>query len=223
MSATGTGGTAPRVYCSLRREMQARRTRARIIAAAAQRFLAHGYAGTTMRAVALDAGVALPTVELAFRTKARLLKAVIDVAIAGDDDQVAMLDRQWAKRAESIAGPPDFVAAFARVLAGSAERAAGLAATALEAARADEDIATVAAQLMSQREVMASWLVDGIMHRSALREGTDRAAAVNTVWTLMDPVVFCRLTGDRHWTTAHFERWFTDSVTRLVLSADNTR
>jgi TetR/AcrR family transcriptional regulator of autoinduction and epiphytic fitness len=223
MSATGKGGTAPRGYRSPRREMQARRTRARIIAAAAQRFLAHGYAGTTMRAVALDAGVALPTVELAFRTKARLLKAVIDVAIAGDDDQVAMLDRQWAKRAESIAGPPDFVAAFARVLAGSAERAAGLAATALEAARADEDIATVAAQLMSQREVMASWLVDGIMHRSALREGTDRAAAVDTVWTLMDPVVFCRLTGDRHWTTAHFERWFTDSVTRLVLSADNTR
>ncbi len=223
MSATGTGGSAPRVYRSLRREMQARRTRARIVAAAAQRFLAHGYAGTTMRAVALDAGVALPTVELAFRTKARLLKAVIDVAIAGDDDQVAMLDREWAKRAESIAGPPDFVAAFARVLAGSAERAAGLAATALEAARADEDIATVAAQLMSQREVMASWLVDGIMHRSALREGTDRAAAVDTVWTLMDPVVFCRLTGDRHWTTAHFERWFTDSVTRLVLSADNTR
>ena len=214
---------APRGYRSPRREMQARRTRARIIAAAAQRFLAHGYAGTTMRAVALDAGVALPTVELAFRTKARLLKAVIDVAIAGDDDQVAMLDRQWAKRAESIAGPPDFVAAFARVLAGSAERAAGLAATALEAARADEDIATVAAQLMSQREVMASWLVDGIMHRSALREGTDRAAALDTVWTLMDPVVFCRLTGDRHWTTAHFERWFTDSVTRLVLSADNTR
>ena len=135
--------------------MQARRA-ADIIAAAAQRFLAHGYAGTTMRAVALDAGVALPTVELAFRTKARWPKAVIDVAIAGDDDQVAMLDRQWAKRAESIAGPPDFVAAFARVLAGSAERAAGLAATALEAARADEDIATVAAQLMSQREVMAS-------------------------------------------------------------------
>ena len=214
---------AARGYRSPRREMQARRTRARIIAAAAQRFLAHGYAGTTMRAIALDAGVALPTVELAFRTKARLLKAVIDVAIAGDDEQVAMLDRQWAKGVESIAGPPDFVAAFARVLADSAERAAGLAATALEAARADEDIAAVAAQLMSQREVMASWLVDGIMHRSALREGTDRAAAVDTVWALMDPVVFCRLTGHRHWTTARFERWFTDSVTRLVLPADNTR
>src|ERR1700693_4085436 len=126
MSASDTRETAARSYRSPHREMQARRTRARIIAAAAQRFLAHGYAGTTMRAVALDAGVALPTVELAFRTKARLLKAAIDVAIAGDDDQVAMLDRQWAKRAESIARPPDFIATFARVLVGSAKRAAGL-------------------------------------------------------------------------------------------------
>jgi hypothetical protein len=70
---------------------------------------------------------------------------------------------------------------------------------------------------------MASWLVDGIMRRSALREGTDRAAAVDTVWALMDPVMFCRLTDDRRWTTAHFERRLTDSVTRLLLPADNTR
>ena len=197
--------------------MQARQTRDRIIAAAAQRFLAHGYAGTTMRMVALDAGMALPTVELAFRTKARLLKNVIDVAIAGDDEQVPMLDRKWASRAESFAAPADFVAAFAQVLAASAERAAGLAAAALEAARADEDITAVAAQLMSQREVMAAWLVDGVMRRSALREGTSRAAAIDTVWTLMDPVIFCRLTSDRHWTTAGFEHWFTDSVRRLLL------
>jgi len=199
--------------------MQARQTRGRIIAAAAKRFLAHGYAGTTMRMVALDAGVALATVELAFRTKARLLKAVIDVAIAGDDEQVPMLDRKWASRAESIAAPADFVAAFAQVLAASAERAAGLAAAALEAARADEDITAVAAQLMSQREVMAAWLVDGVMRRSPIRDGTSRVAAVDTVWTLMDPVIFCRLTSDRHWTTSQFERWFTDSVTRLLLPA----
>src|SRR5260370_6077409 len=217
MGATGTDGTAARGYHSPRREMQARQTRARMIAAAARRFLAHGYVGTTMRAVALDAGVALPNVELASRPKAGLLKAVIDVATAADDEQVAMLERQWAACAASIASPADFVAAFARVLAGSAKRAAGLAAAALEGARTDEDIAAVAAQLMSQREVMATWLVDGIMRPSALREGTRRAHAVDAVWTLMDPVIFCRLTGDRHWTTARFERWFTDSVTRLLL------
>jgi AcrR family transcriptional regulator len=218
MSDGNTDGTTVRGYRSPRRENQARQTRARILEAAARRFLAHGYSGTTMRAVALDAGVSLPTVELAFRTKARLLKAVIDVAIAGDDEHAAMLERKWATRAQSITGPAGFTAAFARVLTASAERAAGLAAAALEGAQADADIAAVAAQLMTQREVMAAWLVDGIMRRSALRAGISRAEAVDTVWTLMDPVIFRRLTEDRHWPPGRFERWFTESVTLLVTS-----
>lgn len=214
-----TTATSARAYRSSRRETQARQTRARIIAAAARRFLAHGYSGTTMRAVALDAGVALPTVELAFRTKARLLKAVIDVATAGDDENVAMLDRQWAARAESTADPAGFIAAFAKQLTASAGRAAGLAAAALEGARADEDIAAVAAQLMTQRQVMAAWLVDGLTFRSALRDGISRAGAIDTVWALMDPVLFRRLIEDRHWTPPQFEQWFTDAVARLLTPA----
>jgi TetR/AcrR family transcriptional regulator of autoinduction and epiphytic fitness len=219
MGAGDMEGTTARGYRSPRRETQARQTRARIIAAAARRFLAHGYSGTTMRAVAADAGVALPTIELAFGTKARLLKAVIDVATAGDDEQVAMLNRSWAARAESVAGPAEFIAAFARQLTTSAGRAAGLAAAALEGARADRDIAAVAAQLMSQRQVMAAWLVDGILLRSALRDGASRGSAIDTVWTLMDPVIFCRLTDDRRWSSDQFERWLTDTITQLLLPA----
>ena len=52
-----TGSRPTRRYRSPRREQQARRTRARIIAAAADRFLARAYAATTMRAVAADAGI----------------------------------------------------------------------------------------------------------------------------------------------------------------------
>ena len=217
MGASSTEDATARGYRSPQRENQARHTRARITAAATRRFLTHGYSGTTMRAVALDAGVALPTVELAFRTKARLLKAVIDIAIAGDDQHAAMLDRGWATQAESVAEPAGFIAAFARVLTTSAERAAGLAATALEAARVDDDIAAVAAQLMAQRQVMAAWLVDGIMLRSPLRDETSRTAAVDTVWTMMDPVIFRRLIEDRGWPPNQFERWFTDSVMQLLL------
>jgi len=220
MGVGNTKGTTARGYRSPRRETQARQTRARIIGAAAQRFLAHGYSGTTMRAVAADAGVALPTVELAFHTKARLLKAVIDVAIAGDDEHVAMLDRQWATAAESVADPAGFIAAFAQQLTTSAGRAAGLMLAALEGGRSDQDIADVAAQLMSQRQVMAAWLVDGIVLRSALRRETSRGDAVDTVWTLMDPMIFCRLTEDRDWTPGQFQHWFTDTVTQLLLPAD---
>src|SRR6516225_1107807 len=176
-----TSITGARRYRSPRREQQARRTRTRITAAAAQQFLARGYAATTMRAVAADAGVALPTVELVFGTKATLLKAVIDVAIAGDDEPVPMLDRDWARRAESAAGAAGFAAACAGQLAESARRAAGLTLVALEAARADADIAAVAAQLMAQRQVMAAWMVDGLLRWTPLRAGMDHATAVDTV------------------------------------------
>jgi AcrR family transcriptional regulator len=212
-----TGSRPARRYRSPRRERQARRTRARIIAAAADRFLARGYAATTMRSVAADADVALPTVELAFGTKARLLKAVIDTAIAGDDEPVPMLARAWAARAESLTGAAEFAAMFAHQLTESARRAAGLTLAALEAARIDEDIGAVAAQLMAQRQVMAAWLVDGLLRRSALRDGVEPTAAVDTVWALMDPAVFCRLTGDRRWGPDRYRRWFTDAVVRLLL------
>jgi AcrR family transcriptional regulator len=212
-----TAGPPTRRYRSPRREQQARQTRARITAAAGRRFLVHGYAATTMRTVAADAGVALPTVELAFGTKARLLKAVIDTAIAGDDEPVPMLAREWATRAQAVTGPDRFAAIFAQVLADSAQRAAGLTLAALEAARVDEDIAGIAAQLITQRQVMATWLVDGLMRRSPLRDGVGRAGAIDTVWTLMDPGLFCRLTGDRQWSAERFRHWFTDTVLRLLL------
>lgn len=213
----GAGATRSRRYRSPLREQQARRTRARIVAAAAGLFLARGYASTTMRGIADAAGVALPTVELAFGTKARLLKAVIDTAIAGDDEPVPMLARQWAARAESMTGPAEFAEVVAGQLTESAPRAAGLTLVALEAARLDEDIAAVAAQLVAQRQVMAAWLVDGLLRRSPLREGVGRDHAIDTVWALMDPALFCRLTGDRRWSPGRFGRWFTDSVLRLLL------
>jgi TetR/AcrR family transcriptional regulator of autoinduction and epiphytic fitness len=205
-----------RPYQSARRQQQARQTRARICAAAARQFLAAGYAGTTIKAVAASAGVSVPTVETAFGTKARLLKAAIDVATAGDDRPVAMLGRPWAARAGAAPDPEGFVAEFAAALAASAERAAGLILAALDAAPLDDEIGALAVQLAAQREVMAAWLVDGLQGRAALRDGLDHAEAVDTVWLLMDPAVYTRLTRTRGWTPARFQAWFAGAVLRLL-------
>jgi AcrR family transcriptional regulator len=205
-----------RRYQSDRRQQQARQTRTQILTAAARQFLASGYAGTTIKAVAAAAGVSVPTVEAVFGTKARLLKAAIDVATAGDDRPVAMLDRAWAARAEAAPDPERFVAEFAVALTTAAERAAGLILAALDAAQYDAEISAVAAQMTAQREVMAAWLVDGLQRRGALRDGLDHAEAVDTVWLLMDPAVFARLTGPRGWPPARFRVWFADSVLRLL-------
>lgn len=221
---TGASGREPREsgagrrpYRSPRREEQARQTRSRICAAAAAQFLDRGYVGATMQDIAAEAGVAVPTVEAAFGTKARLLKAVIDAAVAGDDAPVPMLERAWAARARGASDATGVAAEFAGTLAVSAQRAAGLVLAALDAARLDPDIAEVAAQLTRQREIMAAWLVDELTARSSLRHGIDRDEAIDTVWLLMDPAVYTRLTGQRKWTAMRFRAWFADTVTRLLL------
>jgi hypothetical protein len=54
--------------------------------------------------------------------------------------------------------------------------------------------------------------------RASLRVGLDRAAAVETVWMLMDPVVFSRLTRHRGWSPERYATWFADSVAQLLVA-----
>jgi TetR/AcrR family transcriptional regulator of autoinduction and epiphytic fitness len=214
----GTVSEAPaRTYHSPRREQQARRTRERILRAATTEFLAAGFAPTTMRAVAAAAGVSVPTVELAFGNKAQLLKAAIDVAIVGDDEPVPVLQRDWAARALATTTVEDFLAVVGEVLVQAAQRSAGLVVAAFEAAHLDPSMRALRDQLASQRATTVAWIVDGIMQRSALRTEIDRDHAIDTIWLLMDPIVFCRLTRDRAWTPERFGRWFIDSIPRLLL------
>jgi AcrR family transcriptional regulator len=216
MPEMATANKAARRYHSPHRQEQARRTRERIIAAACDRFLASGYTAATMRGIANVAGVAVQTVELVFGTKRELLKAVIDVAIAGDDQPVPVLQRAWA-RAESTAEVTEFLAIAGHAVRTVADRVAGLLAVVDEAASTDHEIAALARQLDAQRATTAARIVTGIIERAPLRTGLRHEDAVDTIWLLMDPVVFRRLTRDRGWSPGHFEHWFTDSIHRLLL------
>ena len=82
-----------RSYSSTLRADQARRTRRRIVDAAAELFAEHGYAGTTIDAIATAAGVSRKTVFDSVGGKAQLMKLAYDFAIVGDDEPVALADR----------------------------------------------------------------------------------------------------------------------------------
>lgn len=219
MGTTANAEQSPpraRPYRSPRRQDQARRTRRQVITAATEQFRTLGYAGTTMGAVAAAAGVSVPMVELLFGTKAALLKAAIDVAIAGDDEPVSILERPWLGRIGQERTAEGFLAALGEALVNVAERADPLVLVAFEAARSDVRLAPLAAQLKSQRAVTAAWIADELAARAPLPPGVDRARAIDTVWLLMDPVVFERLTVDRRWTPRQYGAWFADSVRRLL-------
>jgi AcrR family transcriptional regulator len=192
------------------------------LAAASAEFLRAGYAVTTIRAVASQAAVSVPTVELAFGTKPKLLRAAIAFSIRGDADTVPMLQRDWALEASAARSAADFLNIVARVLADSAARSAGLVVAAFEGANVDESMRELADQLRAQRAETARWIVDGLVGRSSLRAEMTREQAIDTVWLLMDPHGFCALTRHRGWTPKEFEHWFTDSVSRLLLATSAT-
>jgi AcrR family transcriptional regulator len=206
-----------RQYRSPRRQAQARRTRARILEAAAQAFGAHGYTGTTIAAIAEAAGVSVAAVELGFPTKPDLLKASIDVAIAGDDAPVPVLERPWAASARGAPDAISFLDAVAHVLVPAADRSAALVLTALEGARGDDRLVPLADQLRAQRAVTAAWIVDGLTAKAPLRDGLDRSEAIDIVWLLMDPAVYERLTRARRWPPDRFGRFFADGLLKLLI------
>ena len=185
-------------------------------------FLERGFSGSTMREVAGRACVSVPTVELLFGTKGRLLKAAIDVAIAGDDESVPVLERTWTKAAVKAGRADDFLYIVAGVVGPAQQRSAGLVLALFEAASTDAELAELAEQMIAQRTATAGWIIDQLTRKALLRADCGRQEAVDTVWILMDPAVFDRLTRQRHWTLQQYQSWFAGSAGRLLLLGDAT-
>ena len=84
-----------RPYHSPRRREQAATTRREILDAAQKLFERHGYGATTMAAIATEAGVALKTVYVAFDTKSGVLRALWNLLLRGDEEDIPVAERDW--------------------------------------------------------------------------------------------------------------------------------
>src|SRR5215210_3714668 len=82
-----------RRYDSPIRARRAQETRAALMTAAAELFTTKGWAASGMRDVAAAAGVATETVYSHFASKRALLQAVVDVAVVGDEQPLAVAER----------------------------------------------------------------------------------------------------------------------------------
>ena len=135
----------------------------------------------------------MPTVELLFGTKATLLKAAIDVAIAGDDEPVPVLDRELDRAAAGAADTADeFLSVVAGVIGPAQQRSAGLVLAVFEGSSTDPELAELAEQMTAQRAIPPGGSSTAGRARPSCA-GCTRQDAVDTVWVLMDPAVFDRL------------------------------
>ena len=115
-----------RTYVSPVRAAAARQTRQAILAAAAHLFVTGGYEAASLRQIADVAGVARPTVTAVFGSKAAILKAALDEALAGDDESVPVAQRPWFRPVLDARTRTELVRAYAAVCGLIGQRAATL-------------------------------------------------------------------------------------------------
>lgn len=207
-----------RAYDSPLRQAQARATRRAILGAARDLFIEGGYVATTMQAIATRVRISPATVYATFLNKRALLAALVDVSIAGDDAPVPILDRTWV---QEMRVEPDLQRRL-RILARNGrlilERRSPIDEVLRAAAAADPDIAVLWEQGKAQRLAGQRDLLRIVAGADGLRDGLSFANAVDTLYAIGSPETYRLLVTDRGWSAARFERWYAETLARLLFA-----
>ncbi len=199
-----------RRYISTVREESARRTRAKVLEAAAELFVAHGYAATTVEAIAKAASVSKPTVFAAVGSKRAILKELRDISLAGDDEPVPVAQRSWYQEALNEPDPYRALALHARNVVAVSLRVADLDTVLERAAGADSELRRLWDQAERSRRTGAELVVDSLLRKGPLRPGLDRDTAVDILWVLTGTAMFQGLVHRRGWSSETYEAWLAD-------------
>jgi AcrR family transcriptional regulator len=206
-----------RPYRSAVREDSARRTRQAVVTAAGELFTTHGYAATSLADVAAAAGVARPTVFAAFGSKPALLARVLDEAISGDDEPVAVRDRPWFRPVWEATNPMAALDAYAGVCSVIAQRAAPVFEAVRRAADAAPEVADLWQRVLDNRVAGARMVLDHLVTVGTLRTGLTFERAVDALWVLNDPSHHAALVGRRGWSEEEFRAWLAGQMRAAVL------
>ena len=206
-----------RAYRSERRDSQARETRRAVVAAARGLFIEAGYGATTMQEIADRAGVSVQTVYAVFRNKRAVLDSALDTSIAGDDEPVAINDRDWMHAVFTHPDPAVRLASYAAAVCRIHDAAADMFAVVRAAAACDPDLRSFAEMTESRRRAGASSVVAGLIEIGGLRSGLDELMAVDILWMLNSADVFLLLVRRSGWSLERFELWLAQTMQEQLL------
>lgn len=199
-------------------QARTRLARAAVIDAARTLFLERGYGATTIEAISAASDVPPATVYRLFSSKRGILKAILDVSIAGDDEPVAVSDRPQVQAAVADADPRGQVAGFVATAADINARSAPVYRILVGAASSDPDAAALLEELNQQRRSGQGQLARALARRGALRSDLRQRDAVDIIYTLMSPEVYRLLVVDRKWTPQRYQRWMTETLSASLLA-----
>ncbi|MEU6393895.1 helix-turn-helix domain-containing protein [Streptomyces sp. NPDC046939] len=201
-----------RRYDSLRRTAQAQQTRADIARAARRLFVSRGWAATTVRDVAREAGVSVPTVYAAYGNKTGLTRALADAADLSAD--VAQLVAELESPAADPAAQLAAMAAYDRRLF---QRAGDIITLVREAGRSEPELAAFYRDSRGRADtariqVFSTWSAD------VLRHGLDIQSATDVYGALCNIDVYTELAVERGWSPDRIEQWWRQALVRELLA-----
>jgi AcrR family transcriptional regulator len=205
-----------RRYSSPLRADQAEQTRRKILDSALRLFSKGGYAGTTITAIAENAGVSPETIYGSFEGKRGLLEGAIEVAIDGAEDGAANQERWRAQ----VAAHPDADERLAmmveyscrvlartrplhRVIRGAADK---------EAFAAELGRRLLHERLAVQTDRIRTYLAD------ALRPGLSVEEAGQRYCALASPELYYLLTAEFGWTAERHREWLAELLRTELLA-----
>ena len=186
---------------------RAHQTEQRIVSAAHELFVQHGYRGTTLTDVAKAAGVSDRTIYVRFATKADLLKRVLDVAVVGDALPIALADRDWVNTLMNAETLEKRLATDAAGTAQLMDRIAPVLAVAIQA-EAEEPLIAAAAQAAREstlEQIRAFW--EKLRADQLISPDIDLEWVISTSALLGNAETYVHMTRTLHWTPHEYERW----------------
>lgn len=190
-------------------------TRQRIVEAAARLFIADGYLTTTIAAIAREAGSGVQTVYLAFGSKVAILKTAIDVAVAGDYEDVPARLRPEADDASAAPDASSMLDICLEVGLASTERA-GPMYQVCQAAAADPEVAKLLADIDRQRRSSWQQAAEWLAASTGFRPDLTAERALDILYALVSPDMWRTLVSECGWSSQQW-RDFTRSTARAHL------
>jgi AcrR family transcriptional regulator len=206
-----------RRYDTSRRQEQARENRRRILAAASGLFREKGYVGTAMPEVAKAAGVAVQTVYKAFANKATLLKAVFDVTVAGDDEDVPIAGRDFIAAIQAEPDAARKIEMYLDHLAAIAPVAVPVQLLARDAAAADPAAAQVWTQMRQEMLTAMTYFSADLMATGQVGPGLTADDVRDILWAYHGPEQYELLCLGRGWTPERYGKFLRDAIVAAIL------
>ena len=157
------------------------------------------------------------TVYRLFSSKAGILKALLDVSIAGDDETTPLADRPHVRALFADPDPARQLAGFVAVTSDVNSRTAPVYRLLVGAAASDPGAATLLDDIDRQRQDGQGRIARALARSGALRPGISERDAADIVHTLMSPEVYRLLVLVRGWHPERYQRWLTDGLVDQLL------